>query len=60
MRPKVYVTRLIPKRGLELLCSFAEAKICEGELALPQEVLLAEAKQAEGLFSLLTDTIDAE
>lgn len=60
MGPKVYVTRLIPKRGLELLCSFADAKIWEGELPPPREVLLAEAKEVEGLLSLLTDTIDAE
>ncbi len=60
MRPKVYVTRLIPKRGLDLLCSFTEAKIWQGELPPPREVLLREVAEVEGILSLLTDTIDAE
>lgn len=60
MSPKVYVTRLIPKRGLDLLCSFAEVKVWEEELPPPREVLLEEVKEVEGLLSLLTDTIDAE
>jgi len=60
MSPEVYVTRLIPKRGLDLLCSFAEARIWEEELPPPREVLLEEVKEVEGLLSLLTDTIDAE
>jgi glyoxylate reductase len=60
MSPKVYVTRLIPKRGLDLLCSFAEVKIWEEELPPPREVLLEEVKEVEGILSLLTDTIDAE
>jgi glyoxylate reductase len=59
MGPKVYVTRLIPKRGLDLLCNFAEAKIWQEELPPPREVLLEEVREVEGLLSLLTDTIDA-
>ncbi len=59
MSPKIYVTRLIPKQGLDLLCRFAEAKVWEGELPPPRELLLEEVKQVEGLLSLLTDTIDA-
>ena len=57
---KVYVTRLIPKPGLDLLCSFAETRIWEGELPPPREVLLQEAKEVDGILSLLTDTIDSE
>ncbi len=60
MSPKVYVTRLIPKRGLDLLCSFAEVKVWEEELPPPREVLLEEVKEVEGILSLLTDTIDGE
>jgi glyoxylate reductase len=60
MGPRVYVTRLIPKRGLDLLCGFAEAKVWEEELPPAREVLLEEVKEVEGLLSLLTDTIDAE
>lgn len=60
MSPKVYVTRLIPKRGLDLLRSFADTKLWEEELPPPRQVLLEEVKEVEGLLSLLTDTIDAE
>ncbi len=60
MSPKVYVTRLIPKRGLDLLCSFADVKVWEEELPPPREVLLEEVKEVEGILSLLTDTIDGE
>ena len=57
---KLYVTRLIPKPGLDLLCRFAETRIWEGELPPPREVLLQEAKEVDGILSLLTDTIDSE
>jgi glyoxylate reductase len=60
MTLKVYVTRLIPKRGLDFLCDIAEAKIWEGELPPPREVLLEEVREVDGLLSLLTDRIDAE
>lgn len=60
MAAEVYVTRMIPKRGLDFLCGFTEAKIWEGELPPPREVLLKEVRDAEGLLSLLTDRIDAE
>ena len=58
--PSVYVTRLIPKAGLELLRGCARVKVWDGELPPPREVLMAEVKGVEGLLSLLTDTVDAE
>lgn len=60
MGPKVYVTRLIPKQGLDLVRSFAEVKIWEGELPPPREVILEEVAEVEGVISLLTDQIDAK
>ena len=60
MDPRVYVTRLIPKRGLDLLRGCAETKVWEGELPPPREVLLEEARGADGLLTLLTDKIDPE
>ncbi|NIN66411.1 MAG: D-glycerate dehydrogenase [Anaerolineae bacterium] len=59
-RPKVYVTRRIPKRGLDLLRSLTEVKIWQEELPPPRDVLLREAEEADGLLTLLTDTIDAD
>jgi glyoxylate reductase len=58
--PKVFVTRRIPKAGLSLLRGCAQVKVWEGELPPPREVLLEEAGAADGLLTLLTDTIDAE
>jgi glyoxylate reductase len=58
--PNVFVTRRIPKAGLSLLRGCAQVKVWEGELPPPREVLLEEAKAAEGLLTLLTDTVDAE
>jgi glyoxylate reductase len=58
--PNVFVTRRIPKAGLSLLRGCSQVKVWEGELPPPREVLLAEARAADGLLTLLTDTVDAE
>lgn len=57
---KIFVTRLIPKAGLDLLYGFAELRIWQEEVPPPRDVLLEEAGEVDGLLSLLTDTIDAE
>jgi glyoxylate reductase len=58
-RPRVYVTRLIPEEGLALVRAATTCRIWEGELPPPQEVLLREVAEVEGLLCLLTDRIDA-
>ncbi|MGB5931454.1 MAG: D-glycerate dehydrogenase, partial [Anaerolineae bacterium] len=60
MKPKVYVTRLIPEKGLEMLLDFCDAEVWEDELPPPREVLLNKVQDVEGLLSLLTDRIDAQ
>jgi len=60
IKPKVYVTRLIPERGLEMVREFCEARVWEGELPPPRDVLLKEVREIEGLLCLLTDKVDAE
>ncbi len=60
MKPKVYVTRLIPEEGLDIIREVAEVKVWDGELPPPRDVLLKEAEEVDGLLSLLTDRIDAE
>lgn len=60
MKPKVYVTRLLPKPAMEKIQSFCDAKIWEGELPPPRDVLLQNVADAEGLLSLLTDKVDTE
>src|SRR5213594_694252 len=60
MRPKVFVTRLIPEEGLALIRQSCEMKLWEDELPPPRDVLLREVKEVDGILSLLTDKIDAE
>ena len=60
MKPKVYVTRLIPEKGLEMVLDFCEAEVWEGELPPPRELLLDKVQDVEGLLYLLTDRIDAQ
>ncbi len=60
MKPKVYVTRLLPKDAMDKIHSFCDAKVWEGELPPPRNVLLENVTDIGGLLSLLTDKIDAE
>ncbi len=60
VKPKVYVTRIIPQAGLEMVREFCEAEIWEGETPPPRQVLVEKVKGVDGLLSLLTDPIDAE
>ncbi len=57
---KVYVTRLIPDQGLDLIRDVCDATIWLGELPPPRETLLRQTRECDGLVSLLTDVIDAE
>jgi glyoxylate reductase len=60
MRPKVFVSRIIPDEGLNLIRAECEMDLWQGELPPPHDVLLAHIHDKEGLLSLLTDKIDAE
>src|SRR5215831_895632 len=60
VKPRVYVTRIIPPAGLDLIREFSETKVWEEPMPPPREVILQEAKDADGLVSLLTDRIDGE
>ena len=59
-RPRVFVTRVIPEEGLELVRSATEADIWDNELPPSREELLARVRGIDGLLSLLTDRVDAE
>jgi len=60
LRPKVYVTRLLPEVAMERINSFCDADVWRGELPPSREVILRKARDVEGLVCLLTDKIDAE
>ncbi|HEV2459026.1 MAG TPA: D-glycerate dehydrogenase [Ktedonobacterales bacterium] len=59
-KPRVFVTRVIPDQGLDLVRDFCDATIWQEELPPPREVLLRETRDADGLLSLLTDKVDGE
>jgi glyoxylate reductase len=59
VKPKVYVTRLIPEEALKKLAQTCDYHIWKGELPVPRDVLLKEVPEIDALLSLLTDKIDA-
>lgn len=59
MKPKVYITRMLPAPGMEKINAFCDARTWEGELPPSTEVLLRNVADVEGLVSLLTDRIDS-
>lgn len=59
-KPKVFVTRAIPNRGLDLVLEFCDADVWPGELPPSREELLERVRGVDGLVSLLTDRIDSE
>lgn len=59
MKPRVYVTRILPKEAMDKVNSFCDAKTWDGPLPPPREVLEENVTNIEGLLSLLTDKIDA-
>ncbi|MEO7002299.1 MAG: D-glycerate dehydrogenase [Ktedonobacterales bacterium] len=59
-KPKVYVTRIIPDAGLNIIREQCDATVWEDELPPPRETILREARDADGIVSLLTDPMDGE
>ena len=59
-RPNVYITRLIPDRGIKLLEKTCEVEINPHDRALTREELLQQIKGRDGVVGLLTDKIDGE
>ncbi len=58
-RPRVYVTRQVFPEAIALLEAAGEVRVWPGETPPPYEALRAETAQADALFCLLTDRIDA-
>ena len=56
---KVFVSRLIPAKGLELIRDFCDVDIWPDELPPPHEEIIQRVRDAQGIISLLTDKIDA-
>lgn len=58
-KPKVFVTRIIPDKGLALVQDFCDANIWQDELPPARDEILVRVHDVDGLLSLLTDKIDA-
>ncbi len=59
-RFKVYVTRMIPQDGIDLLRRVADVEINPEDRPLSRNELLSNIKDADGVVGLLTDRIDGE
>ena len=59
-KPKVFVTRVIPDKGLEMIRDFCEVDLWEDELPPSREELMKRVRGVDGLLTLLTDKIDGE
>ncbi|MEK7353200.1 MAG: NAD(P)-dependent oxidoreductase, partial [Chloroflexota bacterium] len=59
-KPKVFVTRKVAQEALDMIASSTDMELWEDELPPPRNVLLNKVRTIEGLFSLLTDKVDAE
>ncbi len=58
MKPKVFVSRVIPAAGLDQVKEHCEVDLWTEQLPPPYEVLLERVKGVDGLLCLLTDKID--
>lgn len=59
-KPKVFVTRIIPDQGLDIIREACDMTLWEDELPPPYAVLKEQAAQSEGLLTLLSDQINDE
>lgn len=59
MKPKVFVSRMIPPEGLDIVLAACEAEVNRADTPLSQEELRNNVRDKDGLLCLLTDEIDA-
>lgn len=59
MKPKVFVTRIIPEAGLATIKEMCDAEVWTDPLPPPYAVLRQKIAGCDGLVTLLTDRIDA-
>ncbi len=59
-KPKVYVTRRVPSRGIELLKPHCTITQWDDDSVVPRDILIQNVARVDALFCLLTDKIDDE
>ena len=60
MKPRVFVTRRIPRVGLDRIVAETDADVWEGDLPPERDLLLQRIARCHGVLTLLTDRVDAE
>ncbi len=60
VKPKVFITRQIPEKGIEMIKEYYDVEVWTEYTPPPREVLLEKVKSIDALVSLLTDKIDCE
>lgn len=59
-KPKIFVTRVIPDKGYDLIKEACDVDLWTGNLPPSREELLKHIQGVDGLLCLLTDVIDGE
>ena len=59
-KPNIYVTRMIPREGIDLLRESCDVDVNPHDRPLAREELLQQVRGRDGVISLLTDRIDVE
>jgi glyoxylate reductase len=59
-KPKVFVTRIIPDKGLDLVKDFCEVDLWTDDLPPNRDELLKRVQGVDGLLCLLTENINGE
>lgn len=59
-KPRIYVTRELPERGLKLIRKFFDAEVWSDYAPPPKKVIAEKVKNVDALVSLLSDKIDRE
>ena len=59
-KPRVFVTRIIPDKGLDLVKDFCDVDLWTDDLPPSRDELLKRVKGVDGLLCLLTENIDSE
>lgn len=57
-KPRVFVARRIPQKGLDMILEVCEATVWPKELPPGRDELLRQVRGVDGILSLLTDRID--
>ncbi|PJF39993.1 MAG: hypothetical protein CUN54_06985 [Phototrophicales bacterium] len=58
VKPKVFVTRMIPEAGLARITEYCDADVWPGQLPPPYDVLTERIRDVDGLLCMITDRID--